>query len=236
LTCQGEAEFQQLVETATVPIDIEGRKGWRVTVTTAAGARGQDYQISDDTVDQNGGLLLVLEYIPDSEREWIQFLGRTARHDHPGQYSVIVNREEYQDALHSNTPKEDGPIEKQILDHINEKTARKVAEADMQLQRGMLMHEYTTAFWSWFKRVQIPDEERNDRFFKWVDLDNFAEMSLEKITESFYAIGITTQMDTLARDLSTDAPPILVDLDSPDEESLGFVARITDAPWIFVDL
>ena len=30
--------------------------------------------------------MLLLEYVPESEREWIQFLGRTARHDHPGQY------------------------------------------------------------------------------------------------------------------------------------------------------
>jgi len=32
--------------------------------------------------------------IPDSEREWIQWKGRTARNDNKGQYAVILRRDE----------------------------------------------------------------------------------------------------------------------------------------------
>jgi len=186
-----EAEFQQLVETATLPIEIEGQKtkSWRVTVTTAAGARGQDYQISDDVVDDNGGLLLVLEYIPDSEREWIQFLGRTARHDHPGQYAVILNQNDYKEALGGDMPSEDAAVEKKVLDHINKITAKKVGDAQEQLDRGTVMHTNTAAFWKWYTHAKCSDEEKLDKFFKWCDLcDDFPEMTLESIAGAFEAL------------------------------------------------
>merc|ERR1712093_16810 len=47
-----EGEFQQKVEVATQPLDVKGGvRQWRVTVTTAVGARGQDYHLSDELVD-----------------------------------------------------------------------------------------------------------------------------------------------------------------------------------------
>ena len=39
----------------------------------------------------NGGMLVVATTVPD-EREWIQWRGRTARQDKPGQYQVVLNR------------------------------------------------------------------------------------------------------------------------------------------------
>lgn len=184
-----EAEFQQLVETATIPITIDGKKQWRVTVTTAVGARGQDYQISDDVVDRNGGLLLVLEYIPDSEREWIQFLGRTARHDHPGQYAVILNRTDYKDSLGGGAQHEGADVERQVLDHINKITAEKIGEAELQLEKGTVMHENTSSFWTWYANSKAEDKEKFDKFFKWVDLcDDFPDMTLESITGAFEAL------------------------------------------------
>jgi hypothetical protein len=158
-------------------------------VTTAAGARGQDYQISDDVVDDNGGLLLVLEYIPDSEREWIQFLGRTARHDHPGQYAVILNQNDYKEALGGDMPSEDAAVEKKVLDHINKITAKKVGDAQEQLDRGTVMHTNTAAFWKWYTHAKCSDEEKLDKFFKWCDLcDDFPEMTLESIAGAFEAL------------------------------------------------
>lgn len=180
-----EAEFQQLVETATLPIEIEGKKQWRVTITTAAGARGQDYQISDDVVDKNGGLLLILEYIPDSEREWIQFLGRTARHDHPGQYAVILNREDYKDALGSESG-EGVDVEKKVLGLINKITAEKLGEAENQLERGTLMHELTGIFWKWVKSTKEADKTKMDKFFKWVDLcEDFSGRTVDDIRKTY---------------------------------------------------
>merc|ERR1719498_2313731 len=113
-----------MVEVATQPLDGVSTNGaatrlWRVTVTTAIGARGQDYHISDEVVDEKGGFLLVLEYVPDSEREWIQFLGRTARHDHPGQYAVVLNTDDYSHALNTSALQE-STVVTQILDAMNE--------------------------------------------------------------------------------------------------------------------
>merc|ERR1719424_469265 len=111
-----EAEFQQLVDVATQPLEgTSGTKSWRVCVTTAIGARGQDYHISDEMVDEKGGFLLILEYVPDSHREWIQFLGRTARHDHPGQYAVVLNTDDYSHALNASALQE-STVVPQILD------------------------------------------------------------------------------------------------------------------------
>merc|ERR1719253_2592329 len=113
-----------MVEVATQPLEVTSSSGtkskhWRVTVTTAVGARGQDYHISDELVDEKGGFLLVLEYVPDSEREWIQFLGRTARHDHPGQYAVVLNSEDYRSVGFSTGAPEESTVVKEILEHMN---------------------------------------------------------------------------------------------------------------------
>merc|ERR1712232_186607 len=183
-----EGEFQQKVEIATQPLEVKGGvRQWRVTVTTALGARGQDYHISDELVDEKGGLLLIIEYVPDSEREWIQFLGRTARHDHPGQYAVILNLDEYREALGSDAPKESkesGLMEKKILDHINMITAKKLGEVETQLERGTLMHKYTAAFWLWYSWQEnykpvgdkYNDQFKLDEFFSWADLcDEFQD-------------------------------------------------------------
>jgi hypothetical protein len=68
-----EADFLGLVDAATKPLKVEtaassGKNLWRVTVTTPAGLRGQDFQITDDTVDSLGGMLLIMETVADHER------------------------------------------------------------------------------------------------------------------------------------------------------------------------
>jgi len=63
----------------------------RVTVTDRFGGRGHDYQVMDKDTIANGGMLVVATSVPD-EREWIQWRGRTARQDKPGQYQVVLNR------------------------------------------------------------------------------------------------------------------------------------------------
>jgi len=184
-----EAEFQKAVDATTIPLGTDGGRVWRVAVTTAVGARGQDYQISDDSVDDKGGFLLVLEYIPDSEREWIQFLGRTARHDHPGQYALVLNASEYSSALSSEDVLENSGVdlEKKILDHTNMVSEGKLQEADVQLERGVLMHKNTGLFWDWYRKdKKVTDQERYDKFASWVDLcDTFQDMDPEKIISSF---------------------------------------------------
>ena len=44
----------------------------------------------DKEANANGGMLVIATSVPD-EREWIQWKGRTARQDRPGQFYVVLN-------------------------------------------------------------------------------------------------------------------------------------------------
>ena len=62
----------------------------RVTVTDRFGGRGHDFQVVDKESNANGGMLVIATSLPD-EREWIQWRGRTARQDRPGQFCVVLD-------------------------------------------------------------------------------------------------------------------------------------------------
>ena len=47
-------------------------------------------QVVDKEANANGGMLVIATSVPD-EREWIQWKGRTARQDRPGQFYVILD-------------------------------------------------------------------------------------------------------------------------------------------------
>ena len=46
----------------------------------------------DKEANANGGMLVIATSVPD-EREWIQWRGRTARQDRPGQFHVVLSRQ-----------------------------------------------------------------------------------------------------------------------------------------------
>merc|ERR1712107_866541 len=161
-------------------------RGWRVTITTSVGARGQDYRVSDEMVDEKGGLLIVLQYVPESEREWTQFLGRTARHDHPGQYAVILNRDDYVHVGTLNKAASEGTIVKALLDDANDATETRLQNLEEDLNRGVLMHRYTSAWWVWSAQYRIHDELWMQMFDQWVDLcETFQKRSPKEITRIF---------------------------------------------------
>ncbi|EGD76212.1 hypothetical protein PTSG_00915 [Salpingoeca rosetta] len=88
--------WQTTIDQATQPmqhIDTVGG-GWRVTVTDYFGGRGHDYKVTDEGVDDAGGMLVIITHIPDSYREWVQWKGRTARQDRNGQLALILNSAE----------------------------------------------------------------------------------------------------------------------------------------------
>ena len=62
-------------------------------MTELFGGRGHDFSVMDEGADANGGMLVIATSIPD-EREWTQWKGRTARQDKPGQYMVILRRDD----------------------------------------------------------------------------------------------------------------------------------------------
>eukprot|EP00935_MAST-01C_sp_MAST-1C-sp1_P001407 g1407.t1 len=68
-----------------------GRELYRITVTDYFGGRGHDFICIDNKIDAAGGMMLILTQIPESQREWVQWLGRTARQDKKGQWALVLN-------------------------------------------------------------------------------------------------------------------------------------------------
>ena len=95
----GRMDYGKIVDNATKAIERNNPNGgsiksFQITVTDLFGGRGHDYRINDEDVDLAGGLLMIALSIPESEREFIQWMGRTARSDRRGQYAVILNSED----------------------------------------------------------------------------------------------------------------------------------------------
>jgi len=100
-------QFKENLNRATMPVGGAGGqedgggqgKSWRITVTDPRGGRGTDYRVDDPDVDTCGGLLLVPTVVPPSQRDWIQFLGRTARQDRRGQFCAVLCSADYQASM-----------------------------------------------------------------------------------------------------------------------------------------
>ena len=86
-----KTEWQTVIDDATKRIGTTVDNRCRVTVTDRFGGRGHDFQVMDKEANANGGMLVIATSIPD-EREWIQWKGRTARQDRPGQFYVILDQ------------------------------------------------------------------------------------------------------------------------------------------------
>jgi hypothetical protein len=110
-----EDELQVLLEgegdvnDVTQKSEGSGRDFYRVTITDYFGGRGHDYICIDNKIDLSGGMLLILTQIPESQREWVQWLGRTARQDKKGQWALILNSEDKpQSGIHEVDPRSNG--------------------------------------------------------------------------------------------------------------------------------
>ena len=86
-----KAQWQTIIDDATKRLGSVEENRCRVTVTDRFGGRGHDFQVVDKEANANGGMLVIATSIPD-EREWIQWKGRTARQDRPGQFYVILDK------------------------------------------------------------------------------------------------------------------------------------------------
>lgn len=132
---------------------------WPVTVSDPFGGRGQDYTVLKEEVDDAGGIMVICTAIPDSQREWVQWLGRTARSDRRGQYAVVLLRTDTPvsalspDALKTHqigiVP---GRYRETVVDALlaeRDKAIRRVLDAlAPELAMGKRLHELCYAFWS----------------------------------------------------------------------------------------
>jgi hypothetical protein len=147
--------YEAVLEKATQSVGSGNAKRWTVTVSDLFGGRGQDYLVPDQDVDDAGGLLVIAASFPASEREWVQWIGRTARNDRRGRYAVILNRQaeapSFSSWLHEHHLA--GTAYKrtlltQLLSCRDELCKIKLLTQRANLVSGMQMNEMCDAFWT----------------------------------------------------------------------------------------
>jgi hypothetical protein len=131
-------------------------------VSDVFGGRGQDYTVTNDGVDKAGGILVICSTVAESEREWVQWLGRTARSDRRGQYAVILyegadgplktlaDKSKYAKGLSVSgvMRKYDEGLIRALLDARDVATRTKLEKDKDEIRTGMRLHELCDAFWS----------------------------------------------------------------------------------------
>jgi len=114
--------------------------------------------------DLRGGMLLIPMFLPSSERDWIQYQGRTARQDKRGQMTAVLNIESYAEGLFPpeavekvrkvgaddevwapNNPRE---IERLILEHGVKETDQRMEKNQIAFVSGMRANELCELVWA----------------------------------------------------------------------------------------
>jgi hypothetical protein len=182
-------EFCQLVNRATEPVKATGeetagkaQQAWRITITTAEGGRGHDYRVVDPKIDEKGGLLLILTWVPWSEREWVQFLGRTSRQDHVGQYAVFLDGEDDRVQDGTQDQRSDENLIQTMLRIGDEDAVDTFERTAEEVQKGRVMHRLTSRFWILEKQGNLT----KDQIWQWKRLcEQYMDFECDEIQEKF---------------------------------------------------
>ena len=156
------SNYGHVVTEATRPLESEHGTMWPITVSDVFGGRGQDYTVTDESVDKAGGILVICAAVAESEREWVQWLGRTARSDRRGQYAVVLLEGEEplrslpgkggflaRFASGSAQTKQYRPeLIRALLDCRDVETKKKLEKDGEDIKSGMRLHELCDRFWS----------------------------------------------------------------------------------------
>jgi len=165
-------EWQTIIDDSTKRLGGVDDNRCRVTVTDRFGGRGHDFQVVDREANTNGGMLVVATSIPD-EREWIQWRGRTARQDRPGQFYVILNKENkpFSDPKHKRLAvrleklsSENQKIE-ELLDVADEGIGDRLKEFEGEQASGEKLNEVTEKYYTLKPRKfdePWPSKEHNE--------------------------------------------------------------------------
>eukprot|EP00929_Paragymnodinium_shiwhaense_P063269 TRINITY_DN3161_c0_g1_i1.p1 TRINITY_DN3161_c0_g1~~TRINITY_DN3161_c0_g1_i1.p1 ORF type:complete len:1982 (+),score=496.58 TRINITY_DN3161_c0_g1_i1:40-5946(+) len=236
--------FVKLVDTATQPWappgghPKKGEKMWRISVTTAEGGRGHDYRVVDPAVDEKGGFLLILMWVSWSQREWVQFLGRTARQDHMGQMAVFLNgqSQEVFEVENSGVDVKNGDqVVQAILAAGDEKMKAKCDKVGNHIERGTLMHKQTAMYWKQYNSDESTSTMQENVWRKLCRdylLDDWSTAAIKRD----FNVAFPDYLDTLAPEetlplasAEPEIPPSPTSLRSPPAatafESHGFGAK-----------
>jgi len=111
----------------------------------------------DKAAIKNGGMLVIATSVPD-EREWIQWRGRTARQDCPGQYHVVLNREAEPFRSHSGLADQlEGlavPEQRlsRLLEVADENIGATLKKYERDQELGEMVNELTEAYFQRYPR------------------------------------------------------------------------------------
>jgi len=129
--------------------------------------------------------LLILTWVPWSEREWIQFLGRTCRQDHAGQYAVFLSATDEHVAAARREQQPGEGLVAAILRCSDRETAKTLQASGEEIARARLMHRLTSRYWTLHKQQKTSRAQD----WEWKRLcGEYTGMSVESIERRCDAI------------------------------------------------
>ena len=115
-------------------------KEGEVIITTNLGGRGTDIKLSED-VEKNGGMHVILTFLPSNSRIEKQAFGRTGRQGNRGSYQYIVIKKNPNDTI-TQMINERNEIEKKRLQNV-EKIVQKIIKKDKLFDKFLNFHHQT---------------------------------------------------------------------------------------------
>ena len=142
-----------------------------VIITTNLGARGTDF-VTDDVINKNGGLFVLVTFIPLNDRVEKQAFGRTGRRGATGSCQVIVNRGAMPEwARQCKTVDE----AKRVRDYIEMRRLNTMTEVNLMRSKQNLFREYCEIKNKFFKSshsesddIKIQLELLDESWAKWI--------------------------------------------------------------------
>jgi Mg-chelatase subunit ChlD len=203
-------QWKENLNRSTLPLGDghHGGSSWRITVTDPRGGRGTDYRVDFKDVDDAGGLLLIPTVIPTSQRDWTQFLGRTARQDRKGQFCAVLCTTDYEKL--SRKYKEPLPVKggldtiEAVLSWGDREVSDRIRKSAALYNCGMRMNEICEFIFSQQQHLlECPDSR--EHIVEICQRHRF--MSVQEIDEAFKKIGKfdPSVVPTLAKDMGRPA-------------------------------
>ncbi|XP_034554915.1 uncharacterized protein LOC117823798 [Notolabrus celidotus] len=131
LYCRSDNDSLSKIEKELLPGDV-------IVATNLAG-RGTDMKVSK-TVNNNGGLFVVLSFLSENTRVELQAFGRTARKGKPGSAQIIMSTEHLQPSFRTASSLEEAKSTKDRLGAV--KTSHMMKDIDELRLREELFSEY----------------------------------------------------------------------------------------------